>query len=41
MPNFVIYSDEKLSRYTKVFHRRRLMDKERIIQEFVPGKQVT
>ncbi|EFP2086864.1 ethanolamine utilization protein EutS, partial [Escherichia coli] len=24
MPNFVIYSDEKLSRYTKVFHRRRL-----------------
>ncbi|HAK9422781.1 TPA: ethanolamine utilization protein EutS, partial [Escherichia coli] len=25
MPNFVIYSDEKLSRYTKVFHRRRLM----------------
>ncbi|EFM3614984.1 TPA: ethanolamine utilization protein EutS, partial [Escherichia coli] len=22
MPNFVIYSDEKLSRYTKVFHRR-------------------
>ncbi|EFC3979621.1 ethanolamine utilization protein EutS, partial [Escherichia coli] len=23
MPNFVIYSDEKLSRYTKVFHRRR------------------
>ncbi|KAA2000424.1 ethanolamine utilization protein EutS, partial [Escherichia coli] len=27
MPNFVIYSDEKLSRYTKVFHRRRLMDK--------------
>ena len=25
----------------QVFHRRRLMDKERIIQEFVPGKQVT